>query len=198
MVCWQACRQAREWERDGVFNGRMSVNLSVAQFQHPDLVTDVAAALKETGLESARLQLEVTESMVMQDSSGSTQLLTDLKALGVTIAIDDFGTGYSSLSYLKRFPIDVLKIDQTFIRDIGTDRDDAAIVSATVMLGDMLRMQTVAEGVEQRAQLEFLRELGCDECQGYFFCRPLPASEFLSWMRARTASPANAVAEASS
>jgi len=192
----QACKQAQEWQRDEVFEGRISVNLSVAQFQHAELVADIAAALDETGLDPRRLQLELTESMVMQDSSSSIQLLMELKALDVSIAIDDFGTGYSSLSYLKRFPIDVLKIDQSFIRDIGADRDDAAIVSATVMLGDMLRMQTVAEGVEQAEQLEFLRGLGCDECQGYYFCRPLPAREFASWMRNWTALPSKAAAAA--
>ncbi|MEM7403831.1 MAG: EAL domain-containing protein [Pseudomonadota bacterium] len=178
----EACREAVRWERDGVFSGRISVNLSAGQFKHPDLVHNVETALRTSGLSPDRLQLELTESMLMEDTHQSTYLLDKLKSLGTAIAIDDFGTGYSSLAYLKRFPIDILKIDRSFISDVTTGDDDAAIVSATLMLGRALRLQVVAEGVETQAQHDFLQGQGCDECQGYLFSKPLASEDFAMWL----------------
>ena len=169
-----ACAQARAWQdlQPGL---RMAVNLSARQFQEAGLVGHVTDALADTGLDPHCLQLEITESSAMQNAQTAIQTLRELKALGVGLSIDDFGTGYSSLSYLKRFPIDTLKIDQSFIRDIGTDPDDAAIASAIIALAHTLKLTVVAEGVETADQLEFLTRHGCDRTQGYFFSRPLAA-----------------------
>ncbi len=133
--------------------------------------------LQETGLDARCLELELTESQLMQNPDEVAAILRELKALGVLISVDDFGTGYSSLSYLKRFPIDTLKIDRSFVRDIATDPDDAAIVSAIITMAHALDIRTVAEGVETAAQLDFLRARGCDAIQGYYLCRPQPAAE---------------------
>jgi len=171
-----ACAQARAWQ--SVLPGlRMAVNLSARQFQEANLVGHVTDALADTGLDPRFLQLEITESSAMQNAQSAIQTLRELKALGVGLSIDDFGTGYSSLSYLRRFPIDTLKIDQSFIRDIGTDPDDAAIASAIIALAHTLKLSVVAEGVETPGQLEFLARHGCDRTQGYLFSRPLPAAE---------------------
>ncbi len=134
--------------------------------------------LTETGLEPRYLELELTETFLMQDSKSTVAVLQALKDMGVQLALDDFGTGYSSLSYLKRFPIDTLKIDQSFVRDLTTDADDASIVSAVISMGKSLHMRVVAEGVETREQLAFLREQSCPEGQGYYFSRPVLAEEF--------------------
>jgi diguanylate cyclase (GGDEF)-like protein len=167
-----ACAQARAWQhlQPGL---RVAVNLSARQFQEAGLVGHVTDALADTGLDPRCLHLEITESSAMQNAQTAIQTLRELKALGVGLSIDDFGTGYSSLSYLKRFPIDTLKIDQSFIRDIGTDPDDAAIASAIIALAHTLKLTVVAEGVETADQLEFLTRHGCDRTQGYFFSRPL-------------------------
>jgi diguanylate cyclase (GGDEF)-like protein len=169
-----ACAQTRAWQerQPGL---RIAVNLSARQFQEPGLVSHVTAALEETGLEPRYLQLEITETNAMHHAQTAIQTLRELKALGVGLSIDDFGTGYSSLSYLKRFPIDTLKIDQSFIRDIGTDPDDAAIASAIIALAHTLKLSVVAEGVETPEQLSFLSRYGCDRTQGYLFSPPLPA-----------------------
>jgi PAS domain S-box-containing protein len=185
-VLRDACRQAREWLDRDVLRQRVSVNLSGAQFKEPRLKDVIAGILAETGLPPELLELELTESVLMKDAKESAALLCELKALGVRISIDDFGTGYSSLSYLKRFPIDTLKIDRTFVGDMGRDADDAAIVAMTIMLGHALRLQVVAEGVEDEEQMAFLREHGCDECQGFLFARPLPAAELERWLVERT------------
>ncbi len=171
-----ACAQARAWQlrQPGL---RIAVNLSARQFQESGLVGHVTEALAETGLEPRCLQLEITESSAMQNAQAAIQTLRELKALGVGLSIDDFGTGYSSLSYLKRFPIDTLKIDQSFIRDIETDPDDAAIASAIIALAHTLKLEVVAEGVETPGQLEFLARHGCDLTQGYLFSRPVPTAE---------------------
>jgi diguanylate cyclase (GGDEF)-like protein len=169
-----ACAQARAWQhvQPGL---RVAVNLSARQFQEAGLVGHVTDALADTGLDPRCLQLEITESSAMQNAQTAIQTLRELKALGVGLSIDDFGTGYSSLSYLRRFPIDTLKIDQSFIRDIGTDPDDAAIASAIIALAHTLKLTVVAEGVETEDQLEFLSRHGCDRTQGYLFSRPLSA-----------------------
>jgi diguanylate cyclase (GGDEF)-like protein len=171
-----ACAQARAWQalRPGL---RIAVNLSARQFQEPGLVGHVTDALADTGLDPRLLQLEITESNAMQNAQTAIQTLRELKALGVGLSIDDFGTGYSSLSYLRRFPIDTLKIDQSFIRDIGTDPDDAAIASAIIALAHTLKLEVVAEGVETVGQLEFLARHACDRTQGYLFSKPLPTEQ---------------------
>ena len=173
-----ACVQTRAWQLAGLGQLRVAVNLSPRQFTQKGLVQSIAAILEECGLDARHLELEVTESMVMSDVDHAITILRDLKQLGVQIAIDDFGTGYSSLSYLRRFPIDVLKIDQSFVSDIALKEDDAAIVRAIISLAHGLRLKVIAEGVETNEQLEFLREHGCDQVQGFLFSRPVPATEF--------------------
>ncbi len=173
-VLKEACRCARQWQDMGLSEIRMSVNLSARQFRDPALVGCVERVISETRLDPAFLELEITESTVMHDSEAAIGTLRALKKLGVTLSVDDFGTGYSSLSYLKLFPIDVLKIDRSFVRDITTDPDDAAIVRAIVTLAHSLGLEVIAEGVEETAQAGFLRYIKCDEMQGYYFSRPLP------------------------
>ncbi|MDQ1813519.1 EAL domain-containing protein [Massilia sp. CCM 9210] len=173
-----ACMQNMAWQKAGLGRLRMAVNLSARQFTGKDLLQSVSSALEESGLEARYLELELTESMVMSDVDNAITILRMLKQLGVHLAIDDFGTGYSSLSYLSRFPIDVLKIDQSFVRDIALEADGAAIVVSIISLAHSLRMKVIAEGVETAEQLAFLREHGCDEVQGYFFSRPVGALEF--------------------
>ncbi|HEX8614789.1 MAG TPA: EAL domain-containing protein [Telluria sp.] len=173
-----ACLQNMAWQKAGLGKLRMAVNLSARQFTGKDLLQSVAGALEESGLAARYLELELTESMVMNDVDNAITILRKLKELGVHIAIDDFGTGYSSLSYLRRFPIDVLKIDQSFVADIALGADGAAIVVSIISLAHSLRLKVIAEGVETAEQLGFLREHGCDEVQGYFFSRPVGALEF--------------------
>lgn len=167
---------------------RVAVNLSARQFTHEDLLQDIAAVLEESGLDPAALELELTESMVMHDPERAAKLLRSLKDMGIHLSIDDFGMGYSSLTYLKRFPLDCLKIDRSFIRDVPGDVDDAAITRAIVAMAHSLRLKVVAEGVETDEQLGFLRELGCDEMQGYHFSRPLPQEAFLRLLQMGVAS----------
>jgi len=164
---------------------RMAVNLSARQFRQPHLLAVVAKALEDTGLDpyADSLELEVTESVVMKDLEGTISTLNKLHAMGIRLSIDDFGTGYSSLSYLKRFPINTLKIDQSFVRDITSDADDAAIASTIVTLGHSLKLRVIAEGVETAEQLALLREMKCDEIQGYLFSKPLPAEEMETLLR---------------
>jgi len=176
-VLREACRQNRAWQAQGLPPVRVAVNISAVQFRNTTLSHTVDSALKEAGLDSRWLVLEVTESVIMQDVERVTDSLEQLKALGLELAIDDFGIGYSSLSYLKRFPIDRLKIDQSFVRDITSDKDDAAITSAIIGLTRNLGLRTIAEGVETREQLEFLQLHGCDEAQGFLFSKPLPPEE---------------------
>ncbi|HJV88390.1 MAG TPA: EAL domain-containing protein [Noviherbaspirillum sp.] len=173
-----ACTQNRAWQRAGLGKLRVAVNLSARQFAERDLVQTIAAVLEETGLEPQYLDIELTESLVMTDVEFTTSVLRELKALGVHLSIDDFGTGYSSLSYLKRFPIDMLKIDRSFVRDITLDADDAAIVQSIISLAHGLRLKVIAEGVETEEQLEHLWLHGCDQMQGYYFSRPLAADAF--------------------
>ncbi|GBL45368.1 diguanylate cyclase/phosphodiesterase [Sulfuriferula multivorans] len=180
-----ACRQNKAWQNMGLPHIRMAVNLSARQFRQPHLLTVVAKAMEDAGLDpnSDSLELEVTESVVMKDLEGTISTLNKLHAMGVRLSIDDFGTGYSSLSYLKRFPINTLKIDQSFVRDITTDADDAAIASTIVTLGHSLKLRIIAEGVETAQQLALLREMKCDEMQGYYFSKPLEAAELEKLLR---------------
>ncbi|PLS87591.1 MAG: GGDEF domain-containing protein [Actinobacteria bacterium] len=178
-VLEEACRQAKKW-CEGRPNGpplAMSVNLSARQFAHPDLARDVARALGESGLDPGCLVLEITESAVMEDARSTIDTLEELESLGVGLAIDDFGTGYSSLSYLRRFPVDYLKIDRSFVDGIEEDSGDAVLVSGIVDLAHALGLSVVAEGVETEGQLGLLRGMGCDLAQGYHFSRPMPGEE---------------------
>jgi diguanylate cyclase (GGDEF)-like protein/PAS domain S-box-containing protein len=172
-----ACQQAREWQKSGHPNLTMAVNLSVRQFNQPDLAAQVRRALMETELPARSLDLEITESNAMQNAEGTIQTLRELKTLGVRVSIDDFGIGYSSLSYLKRLPIDTLKIDQSFVRDITTDPDDAAIATAVIALAHTLKLKVVGEGVETEEQLAFLAAQHCDRVQGFLFSPPLSAAD---------------------
>jgi diguanylate cyclase (GGDEF)-like protein len=172
-----ACRQMREWHDHGVPQLRLAVNLSARPFQRPDLIERVKDVLWETGLSSDCLELEITETLAMQNAEESMGVLRGLKELGVRIAIDDFGTGYSSLSYLRSFPIDTLKIDASFIRSLGDDSSSLEIAAAVIALAHSLDIRVVAEGVEKEAQWRTLREQGCDEVQGFFFSAPLTAAE---------------------
>jgi diguanylate cyclase (GGDEF)-like protein/PAS domain S-box-containing protein len=180
-----ACREAHGWSSIGLPPLRIGVNLSAVQFKHsvPLLVARILAA---TGLEPWRLDLELTESTVMEDTESVVSDLEQLHELGVSISIDDFGTGYSSLTYVKNFPVDRLKIDQCFIRDLATDPSDAAIVRAIVSLGHSLELAVVAEGVETAEQLAQLRTEGCDQVQGYYFGKPMPAEDFVALVRSRS------------
>lgn len=173
-----ACRQNKAWQEAGLPDLRVSVNLSARQFYDKELAQSIAAVLEQTGLAPHAFGIELTESLVMADVEHAVEILHQLHAIGVQLSIDDFGTGYSSLSYLKRFPIDVLKIDQSFVRDITLDSDDAAIVLSIISLAHNLKMSVIAEGVETAEQLDFLRCNGCNEIQGYHFSQPLPAAEF--------------------
>ena len=185
-VLRQAVRQAKAWMQGGAAPLIMAVNLSAVQFRHPDLPDLVARILDEEGLPPEYLELELTEGVAMHDPQSAIAVMDKLHERGVRMSIDDFGTGYSSLSYLKKFKVYKLKIDQSFVRDICTDPEDKAIVSAIINMARSLGLQTIAEGVETSAQLAFLREQGCDEMQGYYYCKPLPADAFAVFARART------------
>ncbi len=183
-----ACQQHRRWRKAGLTPVRVAVNISACQFRRGNLLATVERVLSETGTEPNYLELELTESILMQAPDEARETLNDLKALGVHLAIDDFGTGYSSLSYLKLFPIDRLKIPREFVRDITSNPDDATIAKAIVSLGNNLNMRVVAEGVERIDQLEFLVSHGCDELQGFYFAQPMSSDEFAEFLsQARTA-----------
>ena len=171
-VLREACSQAVLWRQAGLPALPMSINVSPRQLRQPDLVQQVAAIVRETGMDPRLLELEITESALMDNTSRAEAMLMELRALGIRIAIDDFGTGYSSLAYLKRFPVDRLKIDQSFVRDIPSDRNDMAIAATVIAMGRNLGLEVLAEGVETPAQLDFLREQGCALFQGYLFNRP--------------------------
>ncbi|HWT72070.1 MAG TPA: EAL domain-containing protein [Oxalicibacterium sp.] len=184
-VLRSACAQQAAWRRDGVAASVVAVNVSTRQFGEPDFVETVAATLAETGLPAECLELELTESMIMDDVEEAILILGRLRALGVKLSIDDFGTGYSSLAYLKRFPISALKIDQSFVRDIVDDQDDRLIVASIIGLAHNLQLKVVAEGVEDVAQLSYLAQQNCDEIQGYHFSPPVTALEFFRMAAAR-------------
>jgi len=175
-VITESCQQVMRWRAAGASVKAVSVNLSARQFFDRELPARVRAALAAADLAPADLELEITESILMANTEETLALFAELKQLGVRLSIDDFGTGFSSLSYLKRFHVDSLKIDHSFVRDISTDADDAAIVRAIISLAQSLQLHVIAEGVETREQFEFLSACGCHEAQGYFFARPMPAA----------------------
>ena len=191
-VLQTACRQIREWQTQGHPNLTVSVNLSPRQFQGADLVSQVAGALREHGVDPRCLDLEITESNAMENAELTVNSLWELKRLGVGISMDDFGTGYSSLNYLKKFPIDRVKLDQSFVRDVASNPEDAAIVRAVIAMAHTLRLVVAAEGVETEEQLSFLRRHQCDEMQGFLFSPPVPPGEFRELLRRRQALPATA------
>ena len=176
-VLHTACAKAAEWERAG-HKLRIGVNLSPSQFQPGDLATSVAYALTRSGLSPTSLELEVTEDILLHDEQGALDTFLKIQELGVRIVFDDFGTGFASLSYLKKFPLDGLKIDRSFVLGLLANPDDAAIVSSTIGLSKQLGLSVIAEGIENRATADFLVSMGCEEGQGYFFGRPMPASDF--------------------
>ncbi|MEQ1779199.1 MAG: EAL domain-containing protein, partial [Nitrosomonas sp.] len=178
-----ACAQGRAWIDAGFPPLVIAVNLSVRQFQSENLVELVKNVLAESGLPAACLELELTESMFMEHAEQSVNILKTLKALGVRLAIDDFGTGYSSLTYLKRFPIDKLKIDQSFVRGLPHDPNDREIAATIIAMARSLKLAVLAEGVETEQQLTYLRQHGCDYYQGYLFYKPAPAAELEVWLR---------------
>jgi diguanylate cyclase (GGDEF)-like protein len=178
-----ACMQNRAWQRQGVRRFPVAVNLSPRQFAEETLLDDIKSALAESGLTASDLELEITESMVMNDPEQAVSILRRLKELGIRVAIDDFGTGYSSLAYLKRFPIDSVKVDRSFVEDIPEDVNSMAIAQAVIAMAHSLRLKVVAEGVESEAQLSFLRGEGCDEIQGHYFSEARAASELSEIMR---------------
>jgi EAL domain-containing protein (putative c-di-GMP-specific phosphodiesterase class I) len=179
VVLREACRQAKEFQSLDPNWSRltMSVNLSGGQLGEADLTELVASALHDADLKPEHLQLEMTESVLMDDAAATTTILKSLKGLGVRLGIDDFGTGYSSLAYLRRFPVDVLKIDRSFVDGLGKDLEDSAVVAAVVSLADTLGLTTIAEGVETRLQRDCLVALGCSLAQGYLFARPVAATD---------------------
>ncbi|MGR3295387.1 MAG: putative bifunctional diguanylate cyclase/phosphodiesterase, partial [Candidatus Bathyanammoxibius sp.] len=176
-VLHAACTQNKKWQDAGLPPVRVAVNLSAHMFQKQGLVEVVDKVLKETGLDPNFLELEITETVLMKDIDAGARTLMELKDMGVHVAIDDFGTGYSSLSYLTRLPVDRLKIDQSFVRDLTIHPDDDAVVKATVALAHSLRLKAIAEGVETQAQLDFLRSADCDEIQGNLFHKPVTPDE---------------------
>ena len=189
-VLHQACTQARAWQDAGLPSLRIAINVSAVELRASDFVEGVRTILNDTGLPPQSLELELTETFLMQDSTSMAAVLYALKDIGVQIALDDFGTGYSSLSYLKKFPISELKIDQSFVRDLTSDVDDASIVSAVIGMGKSLHMRVVAEGVETREQLAFLQAHHCQEGQGLYFSQPLTAEEFTELLRTSIAATA--------
>lgn len=184
-----ACVQTKTWQRQGFDALRVAINVSARQFAQPDFVETVALVLEQTELDPIYLELELTESLLMDDVELGIKKMQTLKALGITLAIDDFGTGYSSLSHLKSFPIDVLKIDKMFVDDIVSDSDGAAIVLSIISLAHNLKLRVIAEGVETREQFTFLQANGCDEIQGYLFSKPLNPDELELWWKCRRTRP---------
>ncbi len=181
-----ACSQNRAWQQQGMRPLRIAVNLSARQFMHERLLEDVAEVLKQTGLDAQFLELELTESTVMQNPEKTIKILNAFKAMGIHLAIDDFGTGYSSLAYIKQFPIDSLKVDQSFIEDIPSDENDVAITKAIIAMAQSLKLKVVAEGVENAGQLSFLRDHICDQMQGYYCSKPLSEHDFVNFVRTST------------
>jgi EAL domain-containing protein (putative c-di-GMP-specific phosphodiesterase class I) len=176
-----ACAQARAWQDAALPPVTMSVNLSARQFRHEALFKSVARILSETGLRPDHLEMEITESMVMHNADAAISILKGLRELGVHLSVDDFGTGYSSLAYLKNLPIEILKIDRSFVKDINgasSKKDGGEIAQAIISLGHSLKLKVIAEGVEEESQLNFLKANRCDEAQGFLFAKPMPPEEF--------------------
>ncbi|WP_434695735.1 EAL domain-containing protein [Pseudomonas sp. Z1-14] len=183
-VLQEACQQACRWQAEGMRPLYLSVNVSAIDFRQRGFVEGIARTLKETGLDPTQLELEITESVLMQNIDTTVATLKAIKQLGVRLAIDDFGTGYSSLSYLQKFPVDVLKIDQSFVGDLSIDSNDAKLVSTIISLGKSLNLHIIAEGVETREQLAFLKAHQCEEAQGYYFSKAVEPQAFAQWMAA--------------
>jgi len=181
-VLFEACAQTRRWHDAGIPGLKVSVNVSAVQFRQCDFTEVVAQALAKTGLPPSCLDLEITETVLMQEADATIATLRGLKDMGVCVSVDDFGTGYSSLAYLKRFPIDTLKIDKSFMRDVTCDGHNAAIVRTVIALAKSLGLESIAEGVETREQVEFLRSEGCDRLQGYYFSKPLAPAALLAFV----------------
>ncbi len=178
-----ACMQHQAWIKQGYKPVRMAVNLSARQFHTPGLVDTITSILKETGMQPSHLELELTESIIMRDAETTIKLLHELSRMGIVLSIDDFGTGYSSISYMKRFPINRLKIDQSFIRDIGCGKPEARMIIPIIALGHSMNLQVLAEGVEIKEQLDYLQEHGCDEAQGYLYSPPVPPEKIVSFFK---------------
>jgi predicted signal transduction protein with EAL and GGDEF domain len=184
-VLRQACLDFLEWQKADRSLERIAINISARQFRYPAFVSRIETILQETGMPAKHLELELTESALITNSEDTRQMLEQIKALGISIALDDFGTGYSSLTHLKRFPIDVVKIDKSFVLDILNDPDDVAIIEAVIRMGQTLGLRIIAEGVENEAQLAFLRNHGCNEMQGYYLGQPMPGDKLLTWLQER-------------
>jgi EAL domain-containing protein (putative c-di-GMP-specific phosphodiesterase class I) len=178
-----ACAQARKWQDEGICAMPVAVNVSAVQFRQPGFQELIGSVLSETGLPCQYLELELTESLLLSNADMTASVLWELKGMGLKLSIDDFGTGYSSLSYLKQFPFGKLKIDRSFIRDVAVNSDDAAITTAIIRMAKSLGLKVIAEGVENEAQMSFLRALRCDEIQGYYFSKPLTADEVSANLR---------------
>jgi EAL domain-containing protein (putative c-di-GMP-specific phosphodiesterase class I) len=188
-VLREACRQARAWVDAGLPVTTIAVNVSAMDFRDTSFLDGLFAILAETGLDPTSLELEMTESILMKRPDSTVSTLQALRERGIQVAVDDFGTGYSSLSYLRKFPVDALKIDQSFVRQISTAGDDTTLVTAVISMARSLNLRVVAEGVETPTELEFLRAHQCDEAQGYYFSRPLPPQQFASLLRAGSIEP---------
>jgi len=193
----EACRQNKAWQNAGLPPVNICVNVSARQFKEKTLVSRVVDALRESGLEAKRLELELTESLIMQDVDAAVATMRQLQALGVQLSIDDFGTGYSSLSALKTFPVARLKIDKSFIDGLPANESDKAVAAAVISLGQKLNLKVIAEGVETDAQVAFLRANRCDEMQGYHFSRPVAPQEIEGMLRAARDAGGGALAIAS-
>ncbi|MGB5466347.1 MAG: EAL domain-containing protein, partial [Sedimenticolaceae bacterium] len=181
-----ACHQVQQWKLQGLGALRLAVNLSPLQFADVNIVSEVSRALTKSGLDARSLELEITETALMQDLEQATTLMRQLKERGVKLAIDDFGTGYSSLSNLRHFPLDRIKIDQSFVREIHSNREVREITQTIITMAKRLRLDVIAEGVETASQASFLGQNGCDELQGFFFGHPLPALEMTALLQARS------------
>jgi len=184
-----ACNQSRVWQLAGIGDLRVAVNVSGQQFHHAKVVKSLEQILKTTGLDPRFLEIELTESLIMENATENIAALHALKEMGFTLAVDDFGTGYSSLSYLTAFPVDVLKIDRSFVKDIPARPNDMAIVTAIVAMARSLNLSIVAEGVETEEQLAFLVGLGCEYFQGFLFAKPVPSAEFIALLNSESFSP---------
>jgi hypothetical protein len=179
-----ACAQAQQWKADGIVPLRVAVNISASQLRQNRIADVVEKVLAETNIAPSALELELTEGLLIENTLASSQVLHRLRDMGISISLDDFGTGYSSLSYLKRLPIDLLKIDRSFVRDVLSDSADRAIAAAIVDLAHALGLHVVAEGIETQEQLNFMRSLGCDAAQGYLIGRPMAADACAAWINA--------------
>jgi EAL domain-containing protein (putative c-di-GMP-specific phosphodiesterase class I) len=175
----EACRQLKEWHQSARIPLSMSVNLSARQFSGANFLSRVKRIISSSGIDQRFLTLELTESHLLGNIDDKIKLLHNLKAMGLKLSLDDFGTGYSSLSYLRKLPIDELKIDRSFIKEVSESAESRAIISTIVFLAQSLKLTTVAEGIEQKEELEFLRELGCHQYQGFYFSRPVPSNAIL-------------------